>query len=142
MVQYITNSAEETQKLAQKIAQEHKNGAIIALMGDLGSGKTTFTQGFAQGLGITARLISPTFVLMRQYPLPENPKGMLYHIDLYRLDNIQQIQELGLIEIFSNPSNIILIEWAEKLKDSLPKGTIKISFNRLDENKRQIEVKN
>lgn len=138
---YQTNSAEETQKIASTIAEKFRHGGIIALFGPLGAGKTTFTSGFAQGLGIKARLISPTFILMRQYEIPGNLQGKLFHIDLYRLDNVKDIESLGLSEIFTNPHNIVLIEWADKLGNLLPKEAVKIRLKPLSENGREIEVK-
>lgn len=135
----ITKSAEETQKLGKKLAQKYQNGGIFALFGDLGAGKTTLTQGFAQGLGIEGRIISPTFIIMRQYPLLKN-KAHFYHIDLYRLEKINQLEELGLSEIFQNPQNIILIEWAEKLDHLLPKNAIKINLKQTKDIYRDIEI--
>lgn len=137
MNKYITNSAEETQKLAAELAQKYKNGAIITLNGPLGAGKTTFVQGFALNLGIKSKILSPTFVLMREYVLPYEKDARLYHIDLYRLEGKQQINDLGLTDLFMNPKNIFLIEWAEKLT-GLPKEIIKINFEYLSENSRQI----
>lgn len=133
-MQYITGSAYETKKLAEKLAR--KLHGIIALTGELGAGKTTFAQGFAKGLGIREKIISPTFVLVRQHPIP-NTQKILYHIDLYRLENFK---ELGLKEIMEDPNNIVLIEWAEKAKDLLSKNTIYINFKALDKNKREITL--
>ncbi|OGE36446.1 tRNA (adenosine(37)-N6)-threonylcarbamoyltransferase complex ATPase subunit type 1 TsaE [Candidatus Daviesbacteria bacterium RIFCSPHIGHO2_12_FULL_43_11] len=137
---YQTNSPGETQKIAKELAQKYKDGGIFALSGPLGAGKTTFIQGFAQGLGITERLLSPTFVIMRQHEIPKNPEGKLYHIDLYRLDKITEIDSLGLSEIFSNPKNIIFIEWSEKMETLLPKQTIKIHLEITSEETRQILI--
>lgn len=128
-MQYITNSAKETRDLAKKLAK-NLNG-VIALTGELGAGKTTFTQGFAEGLGIKDKIISPTFVLIRQHG------KNFYHIDLYRLENFK---DLGLEEIISDPNNIVLIEWAEKIKKILPKSTTFINFTTLDKNKREITI--
>lgn len=139
-VKYISNSAEETEKFASKLAQKFKDGAILALSGNLGAGKTTFTKGFAHGLGIKNKIISPTFVLIKEYPIPLKNNTKLYHIDLYRLENPEEIENLGLSDLFINPSNIILIEWAEKLKN-LPKNTINITFEYISESKRQITIK-
>lgn len=130
----ITKSAKETQELGKKLAQKYQNGGILALFGDLGAGKTTFTQGFAEGLGIKGRVISPTFIVMRQYP------NHFYHIDLYRLDQINQLEEIGLSEIFADPKNIVLIEWAEKLGNLLPKNATKIKFKQISEDIRELEL--
>ncbi len=141
MKKYITQSEEETRDLAKTLAKQ-LNG-VIALTGELGAGKTTFIQGFAQGLGIKEKIISPTFVLIRQHRIPKLRKNLpagrqaLFHIDLYRLDNLA---ELGLKEIIENPENIVLIEWAEKAKMLLPKNTTYIKFISLSENKRQIII--
>ncbi len=137
---YQTNSPGETQKIAKELAQKYKDGGIFALSGPLGAGKTTFIQGFAQGLGITERLLSPTFVIMRQHEIPKNPEGRLYHIDLYRLDEITEIDSLGLTEIFSNPKNIVFIEWAEKLGKLLTQQAIRIDIKITSENNREISV--
>lgn len=138
---YKTSSTEQTKDLASKLAPKYQNGGIIALSGPLGAGKTTFVQGFAKGLGVKQNVISPTFIVMRQYPIPQKKDGRFFHIDLYRLDQINQLQELGLSEIFANPNNIILIEWAEKLGKLSPSKITKIYFNISSENTRQIEIK-
>lgn len=136
-MQFISTSAKQTQRFAQELAQKYKSGGIIALTGELGAGKTTFTQGFAKGLGIKEKIISPTFVLIRQYPLP-NSKSIFYHLDLYRLDS--EFNNIGLDEIFSDKNAIILIEWAEKLGDLLPKNTKKIYIEILDDDSRRISM--
>ncbi|MBI4037262.1 tRNA (adenosine(37)-N6)-threonylcarbamoyltransferase complex ATPase subunit type 1 TsaE [Candidatus Daviesbacteria bacterium] len=136
-----TSSATQTQEWAAKLAQKYRDGGILALSGPLGAGKTTFIQGFAQGLGLKQHLISPTFIIARQYPLPHQQQGMLFHLDLYRLENVHQMEELGLSEIFANPKNIILIEWAEKLGSLLPKNATLVNFKILSPDQREIEVK-
>lgn len=137
MQKYISNSVEETKRIAAKLTKQIPHG-VIALTGELGAGKTTFVQGFAKGLGIQDKIISPTFVLIRQHPIP-NTTRVLYHIDLYRLEDVKSFQQLGLEEIWSNPNNIVLIEWAEKLKQ-LPKGTIKISIQKEGSDKRRLII--
>lgn len=134
----ITKSSKETQKLGQDLAKS-KNIRFLALFGNLGSGKTTFAQGFAKGLGIGERIISPSFIIVRKYEL-ENRN--FYHIDLYRIENQNDIRGLGLEEIFNDPQNIVVIEWAEKMKDLLPKKRIEIYFDYLKENQRKITFKN
>lgn len=140
MKKYITKSAEETEKLAEKLAEKFKNGGIIALDGPLGAGKTTFSNGFAKGLGIKSKILSPTFVLMREYVLPFENDARFYHIDLYRLENKEDINSLGLTDLFANPKNIFLIEWAEKLTNLQKNKITKIKFIYLDESSRQITV--
>ena len=147
-----TNNPDETKSFAQELAQNfiqsekrRKNALIISLEGELGTGKTTFTQGFAKALGVEKWIKSPTFILMRQYRLPkakkQNPdREYLYHIDCYRLENVSSLFEIGLRDILENPKNIVLIEWGEKLKNFLPHNTIRIKFQHLNDSQREIEV--
>lgn len=137
----ITQSAQETQSLGQKIGSSLKGGEIIALKGELGSGKTTFVQGLAKGLGIDQRIISPTFILIRSYQAKKNLT--FFHLDLYRFEDRaeKEVKELGLEEIWSDPKNILAIEWAEKIEEILPKKTIEVNFEYLAEEKRRITIK-
>lgn len=134
----ISKSAEETKKIAKGLVKKD-SGGVIALTGDLGSGKTTFVQGFAKALGIKDKIISPTFVLVRQHPIP-NTKKILCHIDLYRLNSESHIKHSGIEEILNDPNNICLVEWAEKAKNILPKGVVWISFKIISDTKREIKV--
>ncbi len=144
---FITNSYGETQKLGEDFAKKLQGGDVIALYGELGSGKTTFAQGLARGLGIKQRIISPTFVIVREYKLKtqkskvkttiKNSK-LFYHVDLYRIESSKEIEGLGLQEIISGRQNIVAIEWAEKIKELLPKERIDIYFEYIDEQKRRI----
>jgi len=115
---FITNSSEETQKLGRDFAKTLKSGDVVCLYGILGTGKTTFVQGLAQGLGINNRIISPTFVIVRNYKVKNNEANAMnfYHIDLYRIDSKEDIENLGIEDIVNNKNNIVAIEWAEKLK--------------------------
>jgi len=131
----ITNSFEETQKLGADFARKINSISVIALYGNLGSGKTTFIQGLAKGLGIKSKIISPTFIIMRTYQI--NFK-FFYHVDLYRIKDEKDIEELGLTEIMNDTQNIVVIEWPEKIEKILPKKRIDIYFEYLDENKRKI----
>ena len=132
MENYQSNSEQETKLIAEKLAKETKSH-IFALFGELGAGKTIFVQGFAKGVGIKDKIISPTFVLIRQHKIPGTTK-VLYHIDLYRLENTTNLKELGLEEIWSNPGNYVLIEWAEKISE-LPKNAIRISIQKQGDNR-------
>lgn len=128
MKKFISESAAQTQQIAADLAKQSKS-RVYALSGELGAGKTTFVQGFAKGLGIKDKIISPTFVLIRQHAIPDTKK-ILYHVDLYRLENGVDLKSLGLEEICSDPNNIILIEWAEKSRQLLPKDAVKINISK------------
>lgn len=147
-MEYITKSAAETKALGKKLAalvtKGDKNRAF-ALTGELGSGKTTFVQGFSEGLSIAQRIISPTFILLRAYDVKHDLWAIkhFYHIDLYRLegDLQKEMENLGLTEILKDKENVVLIEWAEKLLGLLPKNTVWINFDSVNENTRKISVK-
>jgi len=138
-MEIITKSAQETQSLGKKIGLDLKSGSLLALYGELGSGKTTFIQGLAKGLGIKKRILSPTFVFIRPYPL--SPQGTFYHVDLYRINEVTEATGLGLEEIFADPEAITVIEWAERIKEILPQKRREIFFDYLDENQRRIKIK-
>ena len=132
MAKYLSSSEKQTKQIASHLAKTTKNH-IFALTGELGVGKTIFVQGFAKGLGVKDKIISPTFVLIRQHKIPSTAKT-LYHLDLYRLEDTVNSKELGLEEIWSDPNNIVLIEWAEKIKE-LPKNAIRISIQKQGDNR-------
>jgi tRNA threonylcarbamoyladenosine biosynthesis protein TsaE len=123
----ITKSAEETAEIGQDLARslDREVPHILCLYGQLGSGKTTFTQGFARGLGITSRLLSPTFIIVRRYQIPKK-ESYLYHVDLYRLNKASEMAGIGLPEIFTDPEAYTVVEWAERLGELLPKRRIDI----------------
>lgn len=135
MITYTTNSVQETNELAKKLAKD-SSARIFLLTGELGSGKTTFVQGFAQGLGIKEKVVSPTFVLIREYQTPKT-KRVLCHIDLYRLETENQLKNLGFDELLNNPNYLILIEWAEKLNEPL-KQAIKITIKKREREKKEV----
>jgi len=134
----ITKSANETAGVGEEIGNTLKPPLILCLYGELGSGKTTLVQGFAKGLGITTRLLSPTFIIVRRYQIPDS-SGFLYHLDLYRVE-AEELEELGLSDILSDLSSIVVIEWAEKLGSWLPKRRIDIKFTVLSDGKHSIEI--
>lgn len=138
MKKIITKSAEETKEFARSFAKDYLKGGILALSGELGAGKTTFAQGFAEGIGIKDRIVSPTFLIIRQYPIP-GQTNFFYHIDLYRLENID-MKNSGLDEILTEPSNIVLIEWADKLGKDLPENIVKIQLAAVSEDEHEITV--
>lgn len=138
-----------------------KGGEILALTGKLGSGKTTFVQGLAQGLGIKKRVISPTFILMRRYstPITNHPPSPgkaglrrasqslitnFYHLDLYRLEkNLEkEVENLGIKEIWTKKENVVAIEWSEKIRNLMPKKATWLKFEDRGGDRRMIEVRN
>ena len=100
---------------------------ILALYGELGSGKTTFVQGLAKVIGVPHRILSPTFTIMREYPVQYLDFTRLFHIDLYQIKEVDN-DTLGLSEIFANPRHLVVIEWAERLGNKLPKDHLDIYF--------------
>lgn len=133
-----TSSARETKIFAQDLAKklskktQKKHALVLALIGDLGSGKTTFTQGFLRALGIRGPLTSPTFILIKRYPILKSyklkAKSFVYHLDCYRIKKPRELLHLGLKEILTNPENIVLVEWAERIKKVLPKNALWLKF--------------
>lgn len=134
--QYRTRSAEKTQKVGEKFARKLSGGEVMALYGELGTGKTTFVQGLARGLGIKEQIVSPSYILVRQYG--KNPK--LIHIDLYRLEKIRQVQDLGLGELFEDSDSIVVVEWADRMQSELPENYIKINFEFNNDSGRKITI--
>jgi tRNA threonylcarbamoyladenosine biosynthesis protein TsaE len=112
----------------------------ICLWGELGSGKTTFVQGLARGLGIPSRLLSPTFIIVRRYEIPQT-KNFLYHVDLYRIKGPEDIVSLGFADMTHEPGSLTVIEWPERLGTLLPEHRIDIRFTVLSDGKHAIESK-
>ena len=141
--------------LRARIRAASTRAVVVALQGDLGAGKTIFTQGFARGLGIKRRMASPTFIIMRRFAIPRSAKNSaagstknsaatlknIYHIDAYRLKELDSLEVLGFKEILTDPQNILLVEWPEKIRKILPKGTIWLKFRHgKKENERIIKL--
>lgn len=137
-------STKDTQKLASELAKILKPKDVIALYGDLGSGKTTFTNFLVAALGITSRVQSPTFVLLRKYSSQDSALDIktIQHLDLYRLTTEAEVLELGITDLFEDPNAITVIEWPEVAKNLLPEATISINFEQVAENIRRINVQN
>ncbi len=124
MQKIISSSREETLKVGEAIGKKLKKGDIISLTGPLGAGKTVIIKGIAKSLNIEEEITSPSFTIISQY----NGRLKLYHIDLYRIDNILEIEDLGFEEILYS-DGVTAIEWGEKAESLLPDETIKISIN-------------
>ena len=140
-MEILSNSVIETQSFASKFAYKMKNGAVIALIGNLGSGKTTFTQGFAEGLGINQHIGSPTFKLVSEYI---GSRYKLYHADCYRLKNSNDFLNFGGENLLIPIDGVTIIEWADIIKEILPEHTIIINFDRIkkDLNHRILRIQN
>ena len=133
----ITTSFKETQQLGFDFAKTLKGGQVLCLYGDLGSGKTTFVQGLAKGLGIEKQIISPTFIIMRTYAAGGIVKHF-YHVDLYRINDPSDVEGLGLLELLGNTDTIAAIEWPDKIENLLPVDRIDITFEYLKDDMRCI----
>jgi len=190
MQTYTTNSFEETQVLGEELAyylsssrkrgsrvfapfldsrlhgnDRRKGAVVLGLSGNLGGGKTTFMQGFAKGLGINEKILSPTYVILKRFSLPSlrghsnarsNPKAQIasspeasrndgnftdfYHIDCYRINKPEEILELDFKKIVSNPKNIVAVEWPEKIKKYMPGLAFFLRFEIADDQSRNISI--
>ncbi|MBR1885704.1 MAG: tRNA (adenosine(37)-N6)-threonylcarbamoyltransferase complex ATPase subunit type 1 TsaE [Schwartzia sp.] len=121
-----TKTPQETAALAERLGAAAEAGTMLCLVGDLGTGKTLFTQGFAKGVGVTGEVTSPTFALMNQYcgRLP------VTHFDLYRLEREEELDEIGFYEFAGDERGVVLIEWADKFPDALPEPHIRLEIER------------
>lgn len=145
---YTTQSAEETRVLGRKLAREIMPGTILCLSGDLGAGKTTFTQGFLEGLGAEKPYVSPTFVIMKQYDLPLRQAGLsapindverVYHVDAYRVES-KDFETLGFSEWCEDKKGVVILEWPERVTKLLPEKRTEIHFKSVSENEREIKI--
>lgn len=130
MYKYTSRSENETIKLAENIESEKFENMVICLDGELGCGKTVFVKGFAKALGIEDNITSPTFNIIKEYQNGELP---LYHMDVYRLDEVEE--DIGIRDYFKK-GGITIIEWSEMVKDILPDERLEIKFKLIDENTR------
>jgi len=137
---YLTTSPEETQEIAKNLVQSLTSGTTICLVGTLASGKTTFTQGLGQALGLS-RVTSPTYMIMREYGVSGHSHiKRLFHLDLYRLNSAEEIKAFDLEEIWSDPQNLIVIEWPEKILEILPQKHYLINFKQTGDSQREISL--
>ncbi len=143
----LSHSSAQTQLLGMHLGELLRGGELLLLDGQLGVGKTTFTQGLAQGLGITATITSPTFTLLKEYlgqvrrmqDTQENTKGpALYHFDLYRLDDPEEIFDLGFEDYFYDTTGVCVVEWAEKADGLWVPETLRIALSIYSETERML----
>lgn len=140
-MEYITSSEKETIALGKKLAKDLVGGQVFGLVGNLGAGKTCFIKGVAEGLKIKSTITSPTFVLMKVYPVKNNKTiKQLVHVDAYRLKNVKSWAAIGLDEYLQSKDSVVIIEWAEKIKKLLPIDAGFIGLEHLEANKRRILI--
>ena len=137
---YTSNSRDETEKLGEEFAKSLSPGDVVCLYGELGAGKTVFVKGLMKGIGIEERVTSPTFTLIHEYNVNHNSIKKIYHIDLYRLENIERVKNIGILELFNENNAVVVIEWAEKMGDLLPKKRVDLFLKQLEEDKREIQI--
>lgn len=133
----VSKDPQETFYIGKVLGENLKTGDIVALVGELGTGKTCLTQGIARGLGVPEEyhITSPTFTLINEY----QGRFVLYHLDMYRLSGVQDLEELGYEEYLAG-NGVLVIEWAEKVREILPDETLFVFLTYLDENKREIDI--
>ncbi len=121
-----TNSARETYELGKKLGRTAEAGEVYCLDGDLGTGKTVFTQGFAAGLGIEGPVNSPTFTILQQY---EDGRLPLYHFDVYRIGDVEEMEEIGYEDCFYG-EGVSLVEWSQLIREILPEKVIRVTLEK------------
>ena len=144
----LTEMQDFARDFVQTLSPQETGATVLGLYGDLGAGKTSFTQGLAQALGVSDTVVSPTFVIMKKYELnPDHFKfeilnlkfTHLIHIDAYRIEKPEEMIRLGWNDIISNKENLVVVEWPERVGANMPEH-IKINFNHISENEREVEV--
>ncbi|NWF53984.1 MAG: tRNA (adenosine(37)-N6)-threonylcarbamoyltransferase complex ATPase subunit type 1 TsaE [Syntrophaceae bacterium] len=135
MFEIVTDSPEQTQRLGERLGEILSGGVLIALMGDLGAGKTLLTKGIAGGLGVDdpGEVTSPTFVLVNEY----RGRVPVYHLDLYRLESFSEVEEIGWDEWIDGPG-VTLVEWADKIEADLPGERLEVRLQWAGEKKRRL----
>lgn len=136
MKEYITRSKEETVELGRKLAGKLKAGDIIFYRGGLGMGKTAFTQGVCDGLGINATVTSPTFAIVNEF---RHRPVSLYHFDMYRIENEDQLFNIGFYD-YLDSDGVLAVEWSENITGFFDEANITVSFEKLSENERKITI--
>ena len=137
-VEFTSLSVEQTERLGSRLGQLLRPQDVVCLVGDLGAGKTSITRGIARGWGSTARVTSPTFTLVNEYPHDENGRT-LYHLDCYRLRHSDEAETIGLSDILASDGTL-LIEWAERIHDWLPQDHFTLKLTYVSESRRHLQL--
>jgi tRNA threonylcarbamoyladenosine biosynthesis protein TsaE len=132
----VSTSAEATDAAGERLGQTLGSGAVVALTGELGAGKTCFVQGLVRGLGATVRATSPTFVLVNQY----QGRVPIHHVDAYRTDSMTEMIDLGLLDLMDG-EGVTIIEWADKLTPLLPPEAIRVHIAGVGDEPRRITIR-
>lgn len=135
MTEFITNSELETEQLGERLAKAVSGGAVIAMYGDLGAGKTAFVRGMARGMGLTCRVSSPTFTIVNEY-LGERE---LIHFDMYRLSGAEELFDIGWEDYISRGA-VCVVEWSENVQDAFFGDEIKVTIDKLSDTGRRIRI--
>ncbi len=134
-IELVTRTPDETRKSAAALAELLVPGDVVSLTGDLGAGKTAFVQGAARALGVEEPVVSPTFVLVREYR-GEMP---IYHVDVYRLDRMQEVHDLG-FEDFLDPGGVVFVEWGDAIEALLPDSHLRVQLTSEDDETRRLRI--
>ncbi len=133
MLKVTVNNADETMAFAERLAKKLDKKVVIAFFGGLGMGKTTFTKGLAKGLGVIDEVSSPTFALVHEYRGKKN----LYHFDMYRVESWDDLYQTGFFDYYEQ-GGILAVEWSENIENALPENTIRVTFERGEDEKERI----
>jgi tRNA threonylcarbamoyladenosine biosynthesis protein TsaE len=136
-----TRSAVGTKKIGKDMARSLTQGCVIALEGNLGAGKTVLTKGIAEGLGIVHTIQSPTYVLMKVYPVKRPGISHLVHVDCYRVAKAFELSDIGLEDYLNDDTAVVVIEWADKIRDMLPRQRITLKIASQGEKNRTVLIR-
>ena len=133
-MEYLTNSARETEELGERLAEKLRPGDVVAYTGDLGAGKTAFTRGLARGLGVTDRVTSPTFTIVNEY---EGGRLPLFHFDLYRMESPEELFDIGWEDYLAR-GGVCAVEWSEIIDDALEGDVVRVDIRRGDSDSQRV----
>jgi len=133
----ITEGPEDTVRLGEELARMLRPGDVVALVGELGSGKTTLVKGIAQGLFVKEPVISPSFLLARSY----RGRMPLHHLDAYRVNSPEELVEVGLLELLPPEEGVTVVEWADRVEELIPPGSLWIHLEHLDGDRRRLTLR-
>jgi len=147
MIRHGTKKESETRVIARELAKKlsskrpKSTALVVGFTGELGTGKTTFIKSFIRSMGVRKKITSPTFLIVRRFNIKHGGFENIYHVDAYRIKGGRELSAVGADEIFNSPKNIVLVEWADRVKDVLPKSTIWVKFKYGKErNEREITI--